>query len=36
MLEALGGEVMVVETGEVDFLHLEGLTPVIRGIVRKA
>jgi SAM-dependent methyltransferase len=35
MLEALDGEVIVVETGEVDFLHLEGLTPVIRGIVRK-
>jgi len=35
MLEALGGEVMVVETGEVDFVHLDGLTPVIRGIVRK-
>jgi hypothetical protein len=35
MLEGLGGEVVVVETGEVDFLHLNGLTPVIRGVVRK-
>ena len=36
MLEALGGEVVVVEVGEVDFLHLDGLTPVIRGVVRKS
>ena len=36
MLAGLGGEVIVVETGEVDFLHLDGLTPVIRGMVRKA
>jgi len=36
MLEALGGEVVVVEVGDVDFLHLDGLTPVIRGFVRKS
>lgn len=35
LLDGLGEEVMVVETGEVDFLHLDGLTPVIRGLVRK-
>ena len=35
MLTSLGGSILVVETGEVRFLHLEGLTLVIRGIVQK-
>jgi hypothetical protein len=28
-------EIINTEIGEVDFLHLEGMTPVIRGLARK-
>ena len=36
MLSALEGTLLTVEMGEVNFLHLEGLTPVIRGLVQKS
>jgi hypothetical protein len=30
-----GVEIIYTQLGEVDFLHLEGMTPVIRGLARK-
>ena len=35
LLKASPVEVLLVETARVDFLHLEGETPVIRGLARK-
>jgi hypothetical protein len=35
LLQASPVDVLLVESGTVDFLHLEGETPVIRGLARK-
>lgn len=35
LLEAQPVEILVLEEGAVDFLHLDGLTPVIRALARK-
>lgn len=35
MLQSLDGEIILIKNDEVNFLHLDGLTPVVRAIFKK-